>query len=273
MSPRVRPSNGEPTGICRVWMPGRSRCSSLSCATSCGAPSRLASAPASSEVSGSSARHASGSSDLDTISSILPSRWVMTPIRRPLRSAKSLRTPIPGRGVTSTFMLYTVVERVPIPFARWVQYRGTGRREARRPARPAAALGQRTGGDERWNGVCTVGRGAQRHLHGATRELLAMVAPPAKARAPTYSASPCAPSTGSWSHLGGRLRHGLVGRMTPSSWQDSTSLVGRIAAAWLAECDCVRCRGGARRCGRSGREGARVTPALPSKCRGIRWRA
>src|SRR5690606_16846942 len=103
VSPSVRPSNGAPTGSWRVWMPGRSRCSSLSCATSCGAPSRLASAAASSAVRDSSARHASGSSDLETIRSIVPSRMVTTPILRPLRRAKSLRTPIPGSGVTSTF--------------------------------------------------------------------------------------------------------------------------------------------------------------------------
>ena len=50
VSPSGRPSNGDPSliGSCLVRMPGRSRCSSASCATSCGAPSRLASAPASS---------------------------------------------------------------------------------------------------------------------------------------------------------------------------------------------------------------------------------
>src|SRR6185312_5804563 len=76
VSPSGRPSNGDPSliGSCLVRMPGRSRCSSASCATSCGAPSRLASAPASSVVKGSSASVASGSSALETIRASLPSR-------------------------------------------------------------------------------------------------------------------------------------------------------------------------------------------------------
>ena len=58
---RCRPACGRRTasprrpGAAGCGCPGRSRCSSVSCATSCGAPSRLASAPASSTVSGSSA--------------------------------------------------------------------------------------------------------------------------------------------------------------------------------------------------------------------------
>src|SRR4051794_35464711 len=44
----------------------------------------------------------------------------MTPTRRPSRSAKSLRTPIPGRGVTSTFTPATVDDRVRfVGLCRW----------------------------------------------------------------------------------------------------------------------------------------------------------
>ena len=114
----------------RCGCPGRSRCSSASCATSCGAPSRLASAPASSVVSGSSASVASGSSALETISASLPSRCETTPMRRPSRRAKSLRTPIPGSGVTSMFTPSTVSR----------QSRHTGSRVGVRKATSAARL-------------------------------------------------------------------------------------------------------------------------------------